>query len=94
MPQLTFAATGESYDVPEGTRFLDFCQENNLPHDFGCTVGSCGTCACVVTEGAESLPSIGDEESETVEMATDEEGARLGCQLVITGDITVRAAEV
>ena len=34
------------------------------------------------------------QESETVEMATDEEGARLGCQLVITGDITVRAAEV
>ncbi|MEC8512144.1 MAG: 2Fe-2S iron-sulfur cluster-binding protein [Planctomycetota bacterium] len=94
MPQLTFAATGESYDVPEGTRFLDFCQENNLPHDFGCTVGSCGTCACVVTEGADSLPPIGDEESETVEMATDEEGARLGCQLVISGDITVRAAEV
>ena len=94
MPKLTFAATGESYDVPEGTRFLDYCQENNLPHDFGCTVGSCGTCACVVTEGAESLPPIGDEESETVEMATVEEGARLGCQLVITGDITVRAAEV
>lgn len=94
MPKLTFAATGESHDVPEGTRFLDFCQENDLPHDFGCTVGSCGTCACVVTEASGELPPVGDEEAETVEMATDEEGARLGCQLVVTCDMTIRAAEV
>ena len=94
MPKITIAANGQTYEVPEGTSFLEYCQANDVPHNFGCTVGSCGTCACVVTEGAESLPPIGDEESETVEMATDEEGARLGCQLVITGDITVRAAEV
>lgn len=94
MPKVTFAATGESYDVPEGTRFIDFCQDNNLPHDFGCTVGSCGVCACVITEGGESLAPRSDEEAETVEMATDEEGARLGCQLVVTGDITLRAADI
>lgn len=93
MPKLTFAATGDSYDVPEGTRFLDFCQENDLPHDFGCTVGSCGTCACVVEDPGGELAEVGDEEAETVEMATDEEGARLGCTLVVTCDMTIRAAK-
>lgn len=94
MPKLTFAATGETYEVPEGTRFLDYCQENDLPHDFGCTVGSCGTCACVVTAGGEGLAPVGDEEAETVEMATDEEGARLGCMMVVNCDVTIRAADV
>lgn len=94
MPRITFAVTGETYEVPEGTQFLDFCQENNLPHDFGCTVGSCGTCALVVTEASGELPPVGDEEAETVEMATGEEGARLGCQLVVNCDMTIRAAEV
>ena len=35
-----------------------------------------------------------DEEKETVEMCTGEEGARLGCQLIVNGDITVRPADV
>lgn len=94
MPKLTFSVTGETYEVPEGTRFLDFCQENDLPHDFGCTVGSCGTCALIVTESNGEMPPVGDEEAETVEMATAEEGARLGCMLVVTCDMTVRPAEV
>ena len=40
------------------------------------------------------LREPGDEEAETVEMATDEEGARLGCQMVVNCDVTVRAADV
>ncbi|MEM9382842.1 MAG: 2Fe-2S iron-sulfur cluster-binding protein [Planctomycetota bacterium] len=94
MPKLTFAVTGETYEVPDGTRFLDFCQENDLPHDFGCTVGSCGTCALVVTEGGADLAPVGEEEAETVDMATAEENARLGCVLVINCDVTIRPAEV
>ena len=94
MPKITFAATGETHEVPDGTRFIDFCQENDLPHDFGCTVGSCGTCALVVTEGGADLPAVGDEEAETVEMATGDEGARLGCLMVVNCDMTIKAAEV
>ncbi|MEM8710706.1 MAG: 2Fe-2S iron-sulfur cluster-binding protein [Planctomycetota bacterium] len=94
MPKITFAATGETHEVPDGTRFIDFCQENDLPHDFGCTVGSCGTCALVVTEGGDALPPIDDEEAETVEMATGDEGARLGCMMIVNCDMTIKAAEV
>jgi len=94
MPKITFLKTGQTFEVPAGTRFLEFCQENDAPHDFGCTVGSCGTCACVLTEGAGEVNEIDDEERETVEMCTGEEGARLGCTLVVNGDITVRPADV
>ena len=94
MPKLTFAVTGETHEVPAGTRFLDFCQENDMPHDFGCTVGSCGTCTLVVVKGGEKLAPPGDEELETVEMATGEANARLGCQMVVNCDVTVRPAQI
>lgn len=91
MAKITFAATGRSFDVEEGTAFLEFCNENpEAEHDFGCTVGSCGTCRLEVLEGAENVSAPTDEERETVEMCTDVEGARLGCQMVIQGDVTVR----
>lgn len=92
MPRITFSKTGQTFDVPAGTSLLEFCQANETPQDFGCTVGSCGTCAVVVEAGAEHLNAPSDDELETVEMCTDESGARLGCQLVIGGDVTLRPA--
>lgn len=93
MPKITFAATGESHEVPIGTSYLEFCRAHNVPQDFGCTVGSCGTCRLEILEGAENVNASTEDERETVEMCTDVEGARLGCQLVVQGDITVRAAD-
>lgn len=93
MPRITFSKTGQTFEVPEGASLLEFCQANETPQDFGCTVGSCGTCCVVVEAGAENLNASTDEEMETVEMCTAEDGARLGCQLVINGDVTVRPAD-
>jgi ferredoxin len=90
MPKITFAKTGQVYEVPAGISFLEFCQKNDAPHDFGCTVGSCGTCVCVLEEGAQNVNPMEDEERETVEMCTDVAGARLGCQLKILGDVKIR----
>lgn len=92
MPKITFIKTGQTFEVPAGTSFLEFCQENDAPHDFGCTVGSCGTCALVLESGAENVQPIDDEESETLEMVTNEAGARLGCQMIVNGDIALRPA--
>ena len=90
MPKITLAANGQSYEVPEGTSFLEFCQENDLPHNFGCTVGSCGVCVSALDEGADQVNPSTDDEEETVEMCSGVEGARLACQLKVNGDITVR----
>ena len=93
MPKLTFVPTGASYDVADGTSYLEYCQEHAIDHPFGCTVGSCGTCRCEVVEGADNVTPITDEESETVEMCTDVPGARLGCQLKLHGDVSIRPVD-
>ncbi len=93
MPTITFAATGERHEVPAGTSYLEFCRASDVPQDFGCTVGSCGTCRLELLAGAENVNRQTDDERETVEMCTDVPGARLGCQLVVQGDITVRATD-
>jgi ferredoxin len=92
MPKLTFLKTGQTFEVPVGTSFLEFCQKNHAPHEFGCTVGSCGTCVLVFESGAQNVNPLADEERETIEMCTSVPGARLGCQLKILGDIAIRPA--
>lgn len=93
MPKLTYLPTGATYDVPAGTRYIDFCKSEGLPHPFGCTVGSCGTCCSVIAEGAERCDPPSGDELDTVGMCTSEQGARLGCQLVIRGDLALRPIE-
>jgi ferredoxin len=90
MPKITLLSNGKTYEVQPGTSFLAFCQETDAPHDFGCTVGSCGTCRLVLVKGTENVNQPTGEELETVEMCTDVDGARLGCQLIVRGDVTIR----
>jgi len=91
--RITFLETGANYEVAAGTSFLEFCQEHDAPHEFGCTVGSCGTCRLVLEEGADHVNAMTEEEQDTLYMVTDEHGARLGCQLIVNGDITLRRAK-
>lgn len=93
MAKVTFLVNGASFDVAPGTRFLDLCQEHDTPHDFGCTVGSCGTCCLTLEQGASNVDPASADELETVEMRTEIKGARLGCQLVIRGDIAVKPVD-
>lgn len=90
MPKITFVKTGMVLEVPKGTSFLEACQDNNAPHDFGCTVGSCGTCVLAFVSGAENVNKPTKDETETIEMCTDVAGARLGCQLKVEGDIAIK----
>jgi len=93
MPKITLLRNGKTYEVPTGTSFLDFCVDQQAPHDFGCTAGSCGTCVSVLEQGAGNVNPITPDELETIGMCTTVKGARLGCQLKVLGDITVRQLE-
>ena len=93
MPTIKFLDDGTQAEVAVGTSLLDYCLANTAPIDFGCTVGSCGTCRVALEEGGDQVNPMGDEERETVEMATDHPGARLACQLVVNGDIALRSVE-
>ena len=93
MPTITFSKNGQTLEVAAGSSYLEVCQDNDVPQDFGCTVGSCGTCVCVVSSGAENVSAASPDELDTIELCTDVEGARLGCQLKISGDVTISPAE-
>jgi ferredoxin len=93
MPKITFLANGQVAEVAAGSTFLEYCQNNAAPHDFGCTVGSCGTCRLEIVAGADNVNPISEDERETIEMCTDNPNGRLGCQLVIQGDISIRPIE-
>lgn len=92
MPKITFLRSGEVFEVPVGTSFLDFCQNHDVPHEFGCTAGSCGTCRLVLEQGGDNVQPLTEEEADTLFMVTEEEGARLGCQMIVNGDIALRPA--
>lgn len=90
MPKLTFLKSNQTFDVPVGTKFLDFCEVHDDLHDFGCQVGSCGTCVLTLPTGADHVNAPSKDELDTLEMCTDVKGARLGCQLEIRGDCSVK----
>jgi ferredoxin len=92
MPKVKFLVDGKTYEVAAGTKFLDLCEQQKAKHDFGCTVGSCGVCRLEIVEGAASVDPASADEKDTIAMSTDLAGARLGCQLVIRGDIAIRPA--
>jgi ferredoxin len=46
-----------------------------------------------LVSGAGNVNPMSDEERDTIEMCTDVAGARLGCQLSILGDVTIRAVD-
>ena len=92
MPTITFSQTGQTLEVEVGASFLEACKAAETPQNFGCTVGSCGTCCILIESGEENVQPRDDEERETVEMCSDEEDARLGCQMTVNGDISVRPA--
>ena len=90
MPKLTFQKSNQTFEVPSGTKFVEFCEDHPGLHDFGCQVGSCGTCVLTFVSGADKVDPLSKDELETIEMCTDVAGARLGCQLVIRGDCSVK----
>lgn len=93
MSKLTYLPTGQTYEVPSGTRYIDFCAKEDLPQPFGCTVGSCGTCVVALESGAANVDAASTDERDTLELATSVANARLGCQLVIRGDVALRPIE-
>jgi ferredoxin len=93
MPKITYLPTGAVVEVAAGARFIDVCRDQNLPHPFGCTVGSCGTCCSVIKSGYDNCAPPSDDERETIEMCTAEKNARLGCQLVVRGDVALQPVD-
>jgi 2Fe-2S ferredoxin len=70
---------------------LDICLHHGVQLEHACGGNcACTTCHVVVTSGDANLSEMDDDEADRVDMAAGLTlHSRLGCQCVVTGDVTV-----
>ncbi len=92
MPKVTFITDNLTVDVESGAAIPDIVEKCGATLPFGCRMGSCGTCRCIIVEGAENLNKQTEAEVDLfcnlTSVGLDE---RLGCQLIVKGDVTIRS---
>ena len=70
---------------------LDIALKNNIRLDHNCGGNcACTTCHVIVRAGAENLSGMDEDEEDKLDQAPGlTPYSRLGCQSVVTGDVTV-----
>lgn len=92
MPRVEFVTENLTVGVPKGARLPEIVDECGSAFPFGCRMGSCGTCRCIILEGMENLNPKTREEEALFETLTSVGAAeRLGCQLIVYGDVKIRS---
>lgn len=104
MPKITFVGPGDAertVEVPPGRSIMQAAVENGIDEIEGTCGGvlACATCHVIVDEAWFSkLDPMVDNEEAMLDFAEDvQPGSRLGCQIVLNGDldgIRVRLPEV
>ncbi len=89
MPKITFIKENVTFEVPAGTKFIDAVSKAHANVIFGCEDGICGSCLLTIVKGMENLSGITEQEKQTLEMFCAEKNQRLGCQLIILGDVVI-----
>ena len=91
--KVKFLKNNAQVEVPTGMKLTDIVEEfasDGL--DFGCKMGSCGTCRCLIAEGMENVNPLTEAEADLFETLTVvHSNERLGCQVVVNGDVTIQA---
>ncbi|MDO8519107.1 MAG: 2Fe-2S iron-sulfur cluster-binding protein, partial [Deltaproteobacteria bacterium] len=92
MPKVTFVTENLIVEAEGGATLRDVVDGSASQFPFGCRMGSCGTCRCIVEEGMENLNPMSDKETTMFENFTSVgQNERLGCQLQIFGNVKIRA---
>ena len=91
MPKITFLPSKKEIEAESGTTILMAATRNGIRITHECTEGICGTCALQIVSGVDNVNPSTEEERDTVSSVSDDEGARLGCLLVINGDVELRS---
>lgn len=87
MPRISFANTGQSFEVGVGTTILECAVENKIPLEHACGGNcACTTCEVSVERGMECVSTMGADEKSLLQGAQKlDEKTRLACQLKVTG---------
>ena len=91
MPRVRFEPDGIETEVPVGTSILEASRAAGAQVGSACGgVCACSTCHVYVKQGLEALKAATDREEDIMDKAFDvRANSRLGCQSVITRDVTV-----
>jgi ferredoxin len=89
MAKVTIRNEGVSFEVPDGSRLMEYAQKNsNLP--FGCENGKCGTCICTIIKGMENISPRQHDEWFLLQKRGATSGQRLACQIwVKKGEVEI-----
>ncbi len=92
MATITFLTDNITVEVDPGTSLQAAVEKAGARLPFSCRMGSCGTCRCVVVQGIEHVNPLTEAESDLFESLTSVgRHERLGCQIVVHGDVSIRA---
>lgn len=84
MAKVTFLPDNITVEAPVGSKISTLADSSGASMPFGCHMGSCGTCRCLVKEGIEFLNPLTEAEDDLFESLTSVgRTERLACQLVI-----------
>ncbi len=92
MPRVVLHKKGQVYEgeVPDKSNLVVKAGIRKFPYpnlSYGCGMGKCAKCACIVLKGGEHLPEPNWKEKKQLGEERLAEGFRLACQLWITSDI-------
>ncbi|MGB3467036.1 MAG: 2Fe-2S iron-sulfur cluster-binding protein [Cyclobacteriaceae bacterium] len=83
------------YTNSKSKKLLDILQENYVDWMHACGgKGRCTTCTAVIISGSENLETLTDAERKYREKNKLPENARLSCQVLVKGNITVKVPEL
>ncbi len=92
MPKVTFLHDKITVEVAAGSSLQDAVANSAATLPFGCRMGSCGTCRCLIVSGHENVNELTEAENDLFDNLTSVgEHERLGCQLIIKGDVAIQS---
>lgn len=92
MPKVTFVTDNIIVEVKKGSKIPDIVDQCGASLPFGCRMGSCGTCRVIIEEGIKNLNPRTEEEEDLFENFTSvRDDERLGCRLIVNGDVRIRS---
>ncbi len=90
LPHHTLCPDGAVIDAPAGVSLCDALLNSHVEIEHACEKScACTTCHVIITEGAQNLSEMQDDEADRLDTAWElTTRSRLGCQAVIKGDVT------
>ena len=91
MPRVTFLPDNVTVEARTGDTILDAALDHGiaLEHDCGGNC-ACTTCHVLIEEGAENVSAMEEVEEDRLLTAPNRNAnSRLGCQVLVRGDVTI-----